>query len=70
MTYINFSGRDMIRYRAKTKDKRQKTKDKEFRRTLRRCAAEILDDFIPTCRQHGDIYVGLREMKNSSSKFC
>jgi hypothetical protein len=27
-----------------------------------RCAAEILDDFIPTCRQHGDIYVGVREI--------
>jgi NADPH-dependent 7-cyano-7-deazaguanine reductase QueF len=29
---------------------------------LRRCAAEILDDFIPTSRQNGDIIVGVREI--------
>jgi hypothetical protein len=32
---------------------------------LFRRAAEILDDFIPTCRQHGDNYVGVRETKDA-----
>jgi hypothetical protein len=32
-----------------------------FISTLRLCAFEILDDFIPTCRQDEDMIVGLRE---------
>jgi len=27
----------------------------------KRCAAEIMDDFIPECRQDGDMFVGERE---------
>jgi len=27
-----------------------------------RCAAEILDDFIPTSRQNVDMFVGVREI--------
>jgi hypothetical protein len=29
---------------------------------VKRCAAEILDDFISTSRQDGDTFVGVREI--------
>jgi len=33
-----------------------------------RCAAEILDDFIPISRQYGDFWIGARETKNLREK--
>jgi hypothetical protein len=32
-----------------------------------RCAAEILDDSIPVCRQDGDMFVGVRETKKAKA---
>jgi hypothetical protein len=34
---------------------------KVLKSLFKRCAGEILDDFIPTCRQDGDMVVGVRE---------
>ena len=31
---------------------------------LIRCAAEIVEDFIPACRLDGDMSVGVRDTKN------